>query len=239
MKVQVIAQTQVMADASDILSMELGVTDADYLAEFAARDCYQSQHRPNPATADNRPHLLRDIEHGHFSILEHASVTFRVTEVSRTLSHELVRHRHFSYSQLSQRFVDSKRAKPVIPPIVDCWPDLVQRADMIESLQRTWVNSVMEYERITGILYAGIPEHFPTFDGTLRRKRAREAARAWLPNAAETLLDVTGNHRALREFIQKRADCAADLEIMMLAREMLRKLLTIAPSTYQDMTGLL
>lgn len=239
MDVQLLAKTEVMASASEILGWEVGVTDADYLAEFTARDCYQSHHRPNPPTATNHDHLANCIDHEHFSVMEHASVTFRITGISRSLTHELVRHRHFSPSQLSQRFVEARNAQHVIPPLIDAWPDPVARERMIARLMDAWGECLAVYGELEADLAAGIPEHFPQYQGTLRRKRAREAARAALPNMTETLVDITGNHRAFREFVQKRAADGADLEIQLLARECLRILLQVAPNTYQDLTGLL
>lgn len=73
-------------------------------------------------------------------------------------------------------------------------------------------------------------------EGGYTRKQAREAARAFLPNAQETRIVVTGNHRAWREFVQKRNSPHADAEIRLLAQEVLKSLKLIAPNTYQDMT---
>lgn len=84
-------------------------TDADggpALVEFAGRACYQSWSKPNPRTATNESYLRHVIEVGHLSVLEHASATFYITGISRSCTHELIRHRHFSYSQLSS---DSSR----------------------------------------------------------------------------------------------------------------------------------
>lgn len=239
MRVQLIAQTQVMASVSEILGWEVGVTDADFLAEFTARDCYQSHHRPNLATAENRPHLLNCLDHQHLSVFEHASVTFRVTEVSRSLSHELVRHRHFSPSQLSQRFVSASGATYEVPPLIDAWPDEAERQRMLETLESVWAHTQAANAELADIMANGIGDHFPQWDGTLKRKRVREAARAVMPNMTTTLLDITGNHRAWREFLHKRCADAADLEIQLLARECLRHLLQIAPNTYQDLMGML
>ena len=239
MDVQLIAKTEVMASASEILSWEVGVTNADYLAEFTARDCYQSHHRPNPATAANRDHLRNTLEHQHFSVFEHASVTFRVTGISRSLTHELVRHRHFSPSQLSQRFVNPDQADWVTPPLIENWPDDEQRDQMLAILQQMWEAALWANGELARILANGMNEHFPQWEGTIRRKRVREAARCVMPNMTETLVDITGNHRSWREFIQKRAADAADLEIQLLARECLRILLQEAPSTYQDLTEML
>ena len=99
------------------MSLNSGATDAETLVEFAGRSCYQSFHRPNPKTAKTADYLERTLfEQAHWSIAEHATATLYFTGVSRAFTHELIRHRHLSYSQLSQRFVDESEANIVIPP---------------------------------------------------------------------------------------------------------------------------
>ena len=105
-------------------------TDADggeALAEFAGRACYQSWSKPNPRTATNAGYLRHILEVGHLSVLEHGSVTFYLTGVSRSLTHELIRHRHFSYSQLSQRYVPERDAAMVEPDVIAADPELHAR----------------------------------------------------------------------------------------------------------------
>ena len=105
LRVQLIAKTDFLAPPDVPWS-----TDADggpALVEFAGRACYQSWSKPNPKTATNAAYLRHIIDVGHFSVLEHASVSFYITGISRSATHELIRHRHFSYSQLSQRYVRS------------------------------------------------------------------------------------------------------------------------------------
>jgi len=77
------------------------VYDGEALVEFAGRACYQSFHKPNPKTASNEGYLAHILETGHGSVLEHASVSIYITGVSRSFTHELIRHRHFSFSELS------------------------------------------------------------------------------------------------------------------------------------------
>src|SRR5256885_4389054 len=92
-------------------------TDGERLAEFAGRVCYMSQH--NPAKRATRDYLDNIKKQGHGSVLEHANYTLLVEGVSRSLTHELVRHRAgFAYSQLSQRYVDESNANFVVPPAV-------------------------------------------------------------------------------------------------------------------------
>src|SRR6201986_5682672 len=102
-------------------------TDADggqALADFAGRACYQSWNKPNPSTATNAGYLRHILEVGHLSVLEHGSVTFYITGVSRSLTHELIRHRHFSYSPLSQRYVPERDAAMVEPGVIADHPEL-------------------------------------------------------------------------------------------------------------------
>ena len=70
--------------------------------------------------------------------------------------------------------------------------------------------------------------------GALRRKQARQAARAVLPNATETRIVVTGNYRAWRHFIAMRASEHADVEIRRLAIACLRQLVDVAPEVFAD-----
>ena len=193
-------------------------SDADKLAEFAGRSCYQSFHKPNPKTATNPAYLANILEQGHESVLEHSSATFYVTGVSRALTHELIRHRHLSFSELSQRFVNVEDAELVFPPALA--NDVESQDDLIAA--GAYAQSTYE-EIVHRLLKAG-----------LSRKQAREAARAVMPNATETRIVVTGNMRAWRDVITKRFSVHADAEIREFAGEVLRQLKLIAPGQFQD-----
>src|SRR5437660_9609240 len=195
------------------------------LAEFAGRACYQSWKKPNPSTATNAGYLRHILEVGHLSVLEHGSVTFYFSGISRSLTHELIRHRHFSYSQLSQRYVPERKAKMVEPDVIASDPEL--HAKFLAATEA----SVAAYTE----LLAGLEERFADIPNpTLRRKQARQAARAVLPNATETRIVVTGNYRAWRHFIAMRATEHADVEIRELAVECLRQLHKAAPNAFGD-----
>lgn len=176
------------------------------LAEFAGRACYQSWSRPNPATATNRGYLDHIIEVGHESVLEHGTISVYLTGISRSLTHELVRHRHFSYSQLSQRYVDESARTddldPIVPPLFS--GDSVAQARLAASRAQT-LND-----------YDWLVERAVTVQGA-KRKQAREAARSVLQNDTETKIVVTGNYRAWRHFFTMRGSLAADAEIRGLA----------------------
>jgi thymidylate synthase (FAD) len=212
-------------DVAPAWDRDSNVTPADKLAEFGGRACYQSW--SNPSGRDNAAYLRNIIDQGHFSVLEHASATFYIEDVSRALTHELVRHRHLSYSQVSQRFVKSEDAGYVVPPALRELGELEVHED--GSTVSGMLDMVQSTSRWAYIALARALER----EG-LDRKKAREAARAVLPNMTATSIVVTGNHRAWRDVISKRYAPGADAEIYELAGELLRQLCDIAPAIYQD-----
>src|SRR3954454_18223746 len=112
LQVQVIAQTQF--DAPGDVPWQTDADGGQALAEVDGRACSESWDKPTPATATNQGFLRHILEVGHGSVLEHASVSMYLTGVSRSLTHELVRHRHFSFSQLSQRHVLDAVVEPAV-----------------------------------------------------------------------------------------------------------------------------
>jgi len=141
------------------------------------------------------------------------------------LTHELIRHRHFSYSQLSQRYVPERDAAVVEPDVIASDP----------ALHRKFVAATEASVQAYNELLTGLEEQFSDVgNATLRRKQARQAARAVLPNAIETRIVITGNYRAWRHFIAMRATEHADVEIRELAVECLRQLQAIAPNVFND-----
>lgn len=214
MRIRLIGLTRFYPDPD--VEWETDGWDGDALVEFAGRACYQSWHKPNPATATNEGYLRHILEVKHMSVLEHASATFYVTGVSRSLTHELVRHRHLSFSQLSQRFVDESDAEFVYPP-------------GLEFVEREYLDGALVGFRN---VYRGLVDSL-TARG-LPRKSARQAARCVLPNATETKIVVTGNLRAWRHFVNLRATAAADVEIRALAVAVLRKLQSAVPHSFAD-----
>lgn len=219
MKVQVVAST-VVHDPDPLLESPEAVEDIDLIAEYGGRACYQSWHRPNPATQANDAYLSHILEEGHLSVMEHGSVTFYITGISRALTHELIRHRHLSYSQLSQRFVNEESAEVVVPPFLSGDPEAIE-----------WLHAHMDASKA---LYKKLADRLISTGAT--RKQAREAARAVLPNMTETRIVVTGNIRAWREVISKRNAPGADAEIQEFAREILNHLKVLAPNSVQDLS---
>lgn len=218
-----IAKTDFLADAAAgvMCGFRSDADGGEALAEAAGRACYQSWSKPNPATATNAGYIKHILESKHLSVIEHASATFYIEGVSRSLTHELIRHRHLSYSQLSQRYVDESEAKFVLPPLISA-----EGAEAMDDFVNATEVAQGYYEEIVDKLARNFPN--------LKRKEIRQAARAVLPNATETKIVVTGNYRAWRHFIEMRATEAADVEIRGLAVEILRQLRGIAPSVFAD-----
>lgn len=203
------------------------VAASEHLIEFAGRACYQSFHRPNPATADTGDYLRRTLfEQGHWSIAEHASATFYITGVSRAFTHELIRHRHLSFSQLSQRFVDESDSNIVLPPAVRGAFEDSRKSDYDSPM----VDALMDADIAAQDAYTAIVHELG--DAGLPRKQAREAARAVLPNMMETRIVVTGNMRAWHEFLSKRMDPAADAEMQEVAGMIRDELYEVAPNIF-------
>jgi thymidylate synthase (FAD) len=195
----------------------------EYLAEVSGRLCYMSFSKPRPG--GNKASLGHILEVGHGSVTEHAVWNFLFTGCSRSLTHELIRHRHMSYSQLSQRYVDESVAEYVEP---DCIADDPE-------LHRLWLDAVAHSHRAYVKLVEGLQERFKDEpDKTLRRKLARQAARSVLPNATETKIFVTANARALRHFIELRGSRHAETEIRKLAVAVLKIMQVEAPNLFGD-----
>ena len=195
---------------------------AEALAEMAGRVCYMSYGK---GRRTNREFLEHIVEVGHGSVLEHAVWSFLITGVSRSFTHELIRHRHFSYSQLSQRYVDESESPYVEPDVIAADPEL----------HRVWVEAVDAARAAYDKLVEGLQSKFTEVpEKTLRRKLARQAARSVLPNATETKIFVTGNARALRHFVELRGSEHADVEIRKVAVAMLRILQAESPGLFSD-----
>lgn len=199
-------------------------TDGEKLAEFAGRLCYMSQR--NPASRTTQEYLENIKKQGHGSVFEHANYSLLLEGVSRSLTHELVRHRAgFAYSQLSQRYVDESDAAFVIPPAIIGDDALVEAwKQQIESAQQTYIALVDK-----------LMDRYKWVDDKVhRRKMAREAARGVLPNSTETKIVVTGNVRAWRTMLELRSAEGAEFEIRRMALAVLRVLQKEAPSFFND-----
>jgi thymidylate synthase (FAD) len=222
------------------------------LVEVAGRLCYESYARPRPG--GNKAYIDHILDVGHGSVLEHSTYNFIITGVSRSFTHELIRHRAGAgYSQQSQRFVDMETSRFVVPPLIERY------AASMPAIPIAW-NAAIEaarkaYGRLDDLLLEAVcMEHLfrehPThefcgaqavLDGcdrdtrTRLKKQAREAARSVLPNATETKIFVTLNARAARHFLEMRGDPVADAEIRSVAIDMLEILRGRSANAFGDM----
>ena len=219
-RVQVIGYTRF--DPPDDVAWTTDADGGQALAEFAGRACYESWDKPVRATATNAGYLRHLLEVGHLSALEHATVTVYLRGISGAAAHELMRHRHFSYSQLSPRHAPTAVVEPTL---------VAGDAELRDRFRAASEASLAAYADLLAALEA---RHAPTPEATLRRKQARQAARALLPGGTETRLVMTGNLRAWRHLVAVRGSEHADVELRALALGCLRELRAVAPHAFAD-----
>ncbi|RQD67014.1 MAG: FAD-dependent thymidylate synthase [Tindallia sp. MSAO_Bac2] len=210
--------------------------EPEKIVAAAAKLCYS----PSGATElmsnlepDNVQHFVQLLtKMGHESPIEHISFTFSVEGVSRSLTHQLVRHRIASYSQKSQRYVREGGFAYVVPPAIE------------ESKQtrELFVEAMEEQQRIYDKLADHLSDRYEQkhLEAGMSEKKARSAAekkaiedaRYVLPNACETKIVVTMNARSLLHFFNIRCCNRAQWEIRELATEMLKQAKQVAPSIF-------
>ncbi|MGH7631386.1 MAG: FAD-dependent thymidylate synthase [Gemmatimonadales bacterium] len=223
-RVTLLARPQFVEPAHLGVAWKGDSTDGERLAEYAGRLCYMSQR--NPAGRTTAEYLQNILRQGHGSVFEHSVYVVLIEGISRSCSHELVRHRAgFGYSQLSQRYVDESDAAFVLPPAIQGDPAL--EADWLAQVQAAQAAYVAAVERLME-RYAAVPER------THRRKMAREAARSVLPNATEVKIVVSANVRAWRTMLELRLGEGAELEIRRMALACLAVLMQEAPALFAD-----
>jgi thymidylate synthase (FAD) len=223
-RVTLIARPHFLEPAHLVVAWQGDASDGERLAEFAGRLCYMSQ--GNPARRSTAEYLENIKKQGHGSVLEHAVYVLLIEGISRSCSHELVRHRAgFGYSQLSQRYVDESHAAFVVPPAM--------LGD--EGLEAAWLAQVTAAQAAYVAAVEDLMRRYAwVADKVHRRKMAREAARSLLPNATETKIVVSANVRAWRTMLELRCGEGAEQEIRRMAVALLRVLSTEAPLLFSD-----
>ena len=155
--------------------------------------------------------IKRVTGYGHVSVIEHASFTFSIEDVSRAMTHQLVRHRIASYTQQSQRYVAYDTLEKYVTP-----PSIARSTEAKKTFDETLAKISDTYQKL---LKLGIP---------------KEDARFILPNAAKTNIIVTMNARELRHFFNLRCCVRAQWEIRQAATEMLRQVKKVAPTLFEN-----
>jgi thymidylate synthase (FAD) len=219
-----------LADENVVWRRTPGVKEAEEIVELGGRVCYMSfGAAQSPRTTAEYLHNL--VEMGHESVLEHAVWTVMITGVSRSFSHQLVRHRAgFAFSQLSQQYHDETDAKFVLPEAL--------KNDMraTEIWTAVMIGSKEAYKKILTNVDETLAESDPNRTPKERRRALRSVARSVLPNATETKVMVTANARALRHFLRVRGGVIGDPEMRRVAAALFELMLKEAPAIFDDFT---
>lgn len=192
--------------------------------EFAGRVCYDS-HTKGRNSVEYHKNIL---ESGHFSVVEHVNLTVFITGISIAMTHELVRHRHLSFSQRSTRYCDPKWDGPAG---LEERPDDIADGDWMDIKGVIW----SAYNRSVNT-YKQLLEHIKRNCPKMERKAARGIARKVIPVCLPTEIVVTGNVRTWREICQKRdIPGVADREIQDVANQMKAILKSRVPHLVTDL----
>jgi thymidylate synthase (FAD) len=208
------------------------LTPGAQLSKTAGQTCYAS-FGPKRTTNDRAERYFANLSSsGHGSVYEHASFSFLCYGISRSTTHEVVRHRAgTAYSQLSQRYVSGKVLRFVERPEYQEVPAL--HARFCERIDRAW----REYHEVADELAALQSEGHPKLSAEAKtdlRKRLQQTARSVLPNETETILVMSANVRAWRHVIEMRTDVHAESEIRDLFFRIFACLRRAEPLLFDD-----
>ena len=191
------------------------LTDGARLCKTAGQVCYASFGVKRTYNADAARYFRNIMESGHGSVLEHANYTLLFYGISRSVTHELVRHRAgVGVSQISQRYVSGRVLRFVERP------EYQDDADLHAAFERRIDAAAADYNRIADRLMEQQRSGSEILSGDARtdlRKKVQQAARSVLPNETEAPIVVTANVRAWRHILEMRANPHAEIEIRALA----------------------
>lgn len=202
----------------------------DRLTKFAGQICYMSMGEKRTTNADADKYFENIKKQNHGSIMEHSGYTFLIYGVDRTFTHELVRHRIASYSQISQRYVDDSVVRYVGRDLIAEFPEF-QKA-----WEDTLDNNIEQYENMARFLMEKLKDR-PKYANLSKRdlrKKVNQTARINLFNCTEAPIVVTMNARAWRHFIEMRGSRFADAPIRDVAHKCYRILHSVAPQMFSD-----
>ena len=207
------------------------LSPAAQLCKTAGQLCYASFAPKRTLNADAARYFGNIMDSGHGSVLEHANFSFVFYGISRSVTHELVRHRLFSFSQVSQRYVSGRVLRFVERP--EYQNDLL----LHQAFERRIDGAAADYEQVAERLLAQQKAGAELLSGEAKtdlRKKVQQAARSVLPNETEAPIVVTGNVRAWRHFLEMRANPHAETEIRALAFRTYLCLLAVEPLLFGD-----
>lgn len=217
---------------SDYLNDPTPLSAGEQICKAAGQVCYASFGPKRTKNAEAEKYFDNIKSSGHGSVLEHANYVIFVYGVSRSFSHEAVRHRAgFGYSQLSQRYIDGRVLRFVEKKSFQ--EDAELHKQFIESIDR----AAEEYERATERLLELQQRGLGILSAEAKtdlRKKVRQDAREFLPNSTETWIVITGNARAWRHFCEMRANEHAETQIREVAYRVYICLNRVAPILFGD-----
>lgn len=189
------------------------------LVAMAARLCYSASNieelKQGISRLDQSKFVDKLMAMGHLSPVEHATFTFGIEGVSRSLLAQITRHRIASFSVKSQRYVTENFSYIIPPRIAELGPEYIEEYQEQMATIQGWYDYWLDKLSADG-------------------ESAREDARFVLPNATETKLIVTMNARELFHFFNVRCCNRAQWEIRALAKEMLRLVRGVAPVLFTN-----
>lgn len=224
-------------NATELMLRELGAShwhtddcaEGEELIEIAGRLCYKSfapelNKNVTKVREGNQQYLANILKQHHGSVLEHASVTFALLNVSRILTHEIVRHRAgTAFSQESGRYVRLDEFQMYKPDAIDeLAPGISGQLDALMDDMESQFETI-----ISQVPWDKLDFH--------QKKRMTSALRRYAPQGQVTNIIVTANHRAWRHMIEMRTSTGAEEEIAKVFYEIAKQLLDAFPNIYQDM----
>lgn len=194
--------------------------------EIAGRTCYKSEDKISPDGESAKRFVKMIIDNGHEAMLEHSSLSVRFI-CSRGVSHEIVRHRLFSFAQESTRYCNYSKGKFggectfIVPPDMPWSVDTEDYVNSNNSIKIYWFNSLVSAE----------DDYINLIEMGWKPEQARDV----LPNALKTEIVVTGNYREWRHFFKLRTDKAAHPHIRLLAKDLLEDIKLRIPVVFDDL----
>jgi thymidylate synthase (FAD) len=206
--------------------------DSSQLCKTAGQVCYSSFGPRRTKNENAAAYFERLTSAGHGSVLEHASFSFLLYGISRSVTHELVRHRAgVGVSQISQRYVSGAVLRFVERPEYQEDEELhrlfEERADRAATGYEEMARLLLERQEVGD-------SRLSSDHKTDARKKVQQTARSLLPNETEAPMVFSGNVRALRHIIEMRADAHAESEIRNLALRLFLCLRTVDPILFGD-----
>jgi len=191
--------------------------EAEKFIEEAGRTCYKSEEKITDESASS---FIRGIiKSGHESVLEHASASFRIV-TNRYTTHQIVRHRLFSYSQESQRYCNYSKEK--FGKSISFVLPMYEKMELYRTrfINRSIIDACDDAEC--------------AYNSLIKNGAAPQVARSVLPSSCKTEIVMTGNFRSWRHFFKLRCSTHAQIDVRFLANEMRSQLENVAPSVFGE-----